>query len=176
MRLRFLLLCALALLTVLAVLPAAAERGDDAERASKNGKTTGTIDGVAVTLEYGRPNVKERKIWGGLVPYDQVWRTGANEATTISFDHDVTIDGQPLAAGTYALFTIPTEGDWTVIFNKTAEQWGAFDYDQGEDALRITVKPQEHDMVETMDFAIDGDQVVLRWEKLAVPFTVKAAG
>jgi len=176
MRLRSLLLCALALLTVLAVLPASAERGDDAERASKNGKTTGTIDGVAVTLEYGRPNVKERKIWGGLVPYDQVWRTGANEATTISFDHDVTIDGQPLAAGTYALFTIPTEGDWTVIFNKTAEQWGAFDYDQGEDALRITVKPQEHDMVETMDFAIDGDQVVLRWEKLAVPFTVKAAG
>ena len=156
--------------------PAAAERGDDAERASKNGKTTGTIDGVGVTLEYGRPNVKGREIWGGLVPYDQVWRTGANEATTISFDKDVVVDGKPLAAGTYGLFTIPTRTDWTVIFNKTADQWGAFDYDENEDALRIKVAPTEHDMVETMDFVIEGDQVVLRWVKLAVPFTVKAAG
>jgi hypothetical protein len=168
------LTAALALLLTLTALPALAQRGDDADRASKNGKTTGTLDGVAVTVEYGRPNVKERKIWGGLVPYDKVWRTGANEATTISFDKAVTIEGEPLPAGTYSLFTIPTEGDWTVIFNKTAQQWGAYDYDAGQDALRVSVTPREGEHVETMDFVLEGDEVVLRWAGLEVPFRVAA--
>jgi hypothetical protein len=170
------LVLALALAVVLVALPALAQRGDDGDRVSKNGKAGGTIDGVTVTLEYGRPNVKEREIWGGLVPYGQVWRTGANEATTITFGADVTVEGQPLAAGTYSLFTIPGEEEWTVIFNKTAQQWGAYDYDAGQDALRVTVTPRPHDMVESMDFAVEGDEVVLTWEKLAVPFTVAAAG
>lgn len=160
---------------LLAALPALAERGDDSDRASKNGRTAGTIDGLSVTLEYGRPNVKGRTIWGGLVPYGKVWRTGANEATTITFGQDVTVEGQKLAAGTYGLFTIPGEGDWTVIFNTVADQWGAFDYDPGKDALRVTVEPRAQEMVETMDFVIEGDEVVLRWEKLAVPFAVGAA-
>lgn len=168
------LTAALALLLTLAALPALAQRGDDSDRVSKNGKTTGTIDGVAITLEYGRPNVKGRQIWGGLVPYNKVWRTGANEATTISFDKDVTVEGQPLSAGTYGLFTIPTEGDWTVIFNKTAQQWGAFDYDSEQDALRVTVTPREGEHVETMDFVIEGNEVVLRWAELQVPFQVAA--
>jgi hypothetical protein len=168
------LAAALALLVALLALPAVAQRGDDSDRVSKNGKTTGTIDGVEVVLEYGRPNVKEREIWGGLVPYDQVWRTGANEATTISFSDDVTVEGEPLAAGTYALFTIPGEEEWTVIFNEVAEQWGAYDYDSGRDALRVTVEPEEHDHVESMDFVIEDGSVVLRWEKLAVPFSVSA--
>lgn len=167
---------AVALVASLLVLPAAAERGDDSDRVSKNGKTTGSVDGVDVVLEYGRPNVKEREIWGGLVPYDKVWRTGANEATTISFSDDVMVEGEPLAAGTYALFTIPGEEEWTVIFNRVAEQWGAYDYDAGQDALRVTVQPEARDHVESMDFVIEDGEVVLRWEKLAVPVSVSAAG
>jgi hypothetical protein len=176
MRIRTLFVAALALATVLAVLPAAAERGDDADRVSKNGKTTGTVDGVDVTLEYGRPNVKGREIWGGLVPYDRVWRTGADEATTITFSADVLVEGEALPAGTYALFTIPGEEAWTVIFNQTADQWGAFEYDEEKDALRVSVAPREHEMVETMDFAVEDGAVVLRWEELAVPFRIAAAG
>lgn len=167
-------LAALALL-LLAALPAFAERGDDADRASKNGRAEGTVGGAGVTVEYGRPQVKERQIWGGLVPYGEVWRTGANEATTITFDRDVTIAGQQLAAGTYGLFTIPGEKEWTVIFNKQPEQWGAYDYDPAMDALRVTVAPRPAEHVEAMDFELADDTVTLRWEKLAVPFTVAAA-
>ncbi|MEO1368564.1 MAG: DUF2911 domain-containing protein, partial [Acidobacteriota bacterium] len=145
---------------------------DDAERASKNGRTEGVVDGVAVALEYGRPHVRDRQIWGELVPFDKVWRTGADEATTISFSEDVTVEGQPLEAGTYSLFTIPGEGKWTVIFNRKAEQWGAYKYEAGEDALRVLVVPRPVEHVEVMDFHIDGAEVVLRWAKLAVPFTV----
>ncbi len=166
-----------ALALVLLALPLLAGRGDDADRASKNGKTEGTIDGVNVSLEYGRPNVKERKIWGGLVPYGKVWRTGANEATTISFSADITIGGgRTLVEGTYGLFTIPDESSWVFIFNETADQWGAFSYDAGEDALRVSAKPKAAEHVESMEFVIEGSSVVLRWEKLAVGFEVAPAG
>ena len=163
------------LILVVAALPSFAQRGDDAERASKNGNAKGTIDGVEVTVDYGRPNVKGREIWGGLVPYGKVWRTGADEATTITLSGDVTVEGKALPAGKYAVFTIPNEDKWTVIFNKTAKQWGAFKYDSGQDALRVTVAPKTADFVESMDFQIDGPSVVLRWDKLAVPVTIKAA-
>jgi hypothetical protein len=162
-------------LAALAAAPVLAQRGDDAKRPSKNGRTTGTVAGVNVVLEYGRPLVNGRAVWGSLVPWGEVWRTGANEATTIAFDKDVLIEGQKLAAGTYALFTIPTEKSWTVIFNKTAQQWGAFKYDAAQDALRVTVTPAVGEMVEAMDFVVEGDQVVLRWEKLRVGFRVAAA-
>lgn len=163
-------------LALAVALPAFAGRGDDAKRKSKNGKTEGTIAGVAVTLEYGRPNVAGREIWGKLVPWGQVWRTGADEATTITFGKDVLVEGQKLAAGTYALFTIPGEGEWTVVFNRTAEQWGAYDYDAKQDALRVTVKPGATAApVESLDFVIEGDRVVMRWEKMAVGFAVKPA-
>ncbi len=169
------MLLSLLVLTLVA-LPMLAERADDADRKSKNGKTEGTIDGVEITLEYGRPNVKGRDIWGGLVPHGKVWRTGADEATTISFSSDVTIGGETLAAGTYGLFTIPGEGEWTFIFNTVADQWGAYEYDAGKDALRVTATPAESEHVESMDFTIDGSSVTLRWEKLAVGFEVAAAG
>lgn len=151
------------------------QRADDADRASKNGKTEATIDGVDVTIEYGRPNVKERDVWGALVPMGELWRTGANEATTISFSADVTVEGNALSAGTYSLFTIPGEDAWTVIFNNVASQWGAFNYDSEEDALRVPVAPVEIEHVESMDFAVDGSTVMLRWEKVGVPFAVAAA-
>lgn len=157
-------------------LPALAQRGDDADRASRNGKTEGTIDGVTVTIEYGRPKVKGRTIWGGLVPYGKVWRTGADEATTITFSADVEVGGEKLAAGAYALFTEPGENEWTVIFNKVAKQWGAFRHDAGQDALRVTATPKTVEHVEEMEFTIVGSWVALQWEKLAVPFEVRKAG
>lgn len=166
----------LAALALLLALPALAERGDDADRKSKNGKTSGTVDGVEVTLEYGRPNVKGRAIWGGLVPYGKIWRTGADEATTISFGADVLVEGQPLAAGTYGLFTVPGESEWTVVFNSVPDQWGAYSYDAAKDVLRVTVEPAAGDHVESLEFTLDGSDVTLRWEKLAVAFTVAAAG
>ena len=164
-----------AVLMAASTLPVLAQRGDDSGRVSKNGKVEGTIDGVEVTLQYGRPGVKGRKVWGDLVPYGEVWRTGADEATTITFSGDVEIGGEKLAAGTYGLFTLPGEQEWIIIFNKIAQQWGAFNYDAGQDSLRVTTTagPAEHE--EQMDFAIEGSSVVLHWEKLAVPFEVKEA-
>lgn len=161
------------LLTALFIaIPAFAGREDDTERQSKNGRTEGIIDGVAVTVEFGRPHVRERKIWGELVPFDKVWRTGADEATTVTFSENVNVEGQALDAGTYSLFTIPGEGKWTVIFNRQVDQWGAYKYEVGEDVLRVLVVPREHDHVEEMDFAIQDSEVILRWEKLAVPIRV----
>ena len=163
------------LITLVAALPPAiAQRGDDAERLSKNGKTVGTIDGIEISLEFGRPGVKNRKLWGGLVPYDRIWRTGADEATTMSLTGDALIEGEPLAAGTYSLFTIPGESEWTVVFNTVAEQWGAFNYDEGKDALRVTVTPRSSEFVENLDFEIEGTEVVLRWGELALPIAVAA--
>lgn len=153
---------------------ASAQRGDDSGRASKNGHTEGESAGIAVVLEYGRPNVKGRDLWGGLVPYGEVWRTGSDEATTITFAADAMVEGESLPAGTYSLFTIPGEDEWTVIVNKTAEQWGAFNYDQGEDALRLTVTPGSGEHVESLDFVIEGDAVVLRWGELTLPIRISA--
>jgi hypothetical protein len=157
---------------VAAGLPLAAQRGDDADRVSKNGHTEGEIGAVDVVIDYGRPNVKDREVWGDLVPYGQVWRTGANEATTIEFSSDVMIEGEALSAGKYGLFTIPGESEWTVIFNKVPQQWGAFGYDANEDALRVTVAPGECDHVESLDFVIDGSAVTVRWAETAVSFEV----
>ena len=162
-----------AVLMAASTLPLLAERGDDVGRVSKNGKVEGTIDGVEVTLEYGRPSVKGRKVWGGLVPYGEVWRTGADEATTITFSSDVEIGGEKLAAGTYGLFTLPGEQEWVIIFNKVAEQWGAFGYDSSQDSLRVTTTVGSAEHKEQMAFTVEGSSVVLRWEKLAVPFEVK---
>jgi hypothetical protein len=93
-----------------------------------------------ITLTYSRPNVKGRKIFGYTEPYNAIWRTGANAATTITFTDDVTLEGHKVAAGTYGLFSIPGEDEWTIILNKTAKQWGAYDYNADDDYLRFTVK------------------------------------
>lgn len=152
-------------------------RGTDEVRQSPNavvGQTVGTTD---VLLTYGRPSVRERVIFGDLVPYGEVWRTGANEATTFTVSKDVTIEGQPLPAGTYALVTIPTERTWTVAFNRTSEQWGAFEYDAANDVLRVEVMPEEAPATEMMRFDFENvtdtsAEVVLTWAGLHVPFTV----
>jgi len=130
-----------------------------------------------ITIKYHRPLVNDRKIWGALVPYGKVWRAGANENTTITFDDPVTIEGQPLAAGTYGLHMIPNADEWTVIFSKNSTSWGSFTYDQAEDALRVNVKPQPADMHNALTYDFDKLQpdsavIELQWEKLAVPFKV----
>ncbi|MDH3254799.1 MAG: DUF2911 domain-containing protein [Acidobacteriota bacterium] len=166
----------MATLTALALVsPLAAERGDDSNRKSKNGLAHGTIDGVDVTIEYGRPNVKGREVWGKLVPLGKIWRTGADEATTITVSADVTVEDQALPVGTYSLFTVPGETTWEIVFNKVAKQWGAFKYDPEQDALRVSVPSAPADFVESLTFEIDADSVVLRWAELAVPFTLAAA-
>ena len=94
-----------------------------------------------ITVTYSRPNVKDRKIFGGIIPYGEVWRTGANAATTITFTERVVIEGNPVPAGTYSLFSIPEKNEWTIILNKTVKQWGAYSYKQANDFLRFKIKP-----------------------------------
>ncbi len=137
-------------------------------------QTVGLTD---VTIKYSRPGVKGRAIWGALVPYDKVWRTGANEATTITFSDDVTVEGQKLPKGTYSLHTIPGQTQWGVIFNSVADQWGSYSYDPAKDVLRVNVTPQPAPHAEWLTFEIpemttDTAKVVVRWEKIAVPFTI----
>src|SRR5688572_5077837 len=94
-----------------------------------------------VEIEYSRPSVKGRKIFGTLVPFGQVWRTGANDATKITFSTDVKLGGEAVPAGSYALFTIPTASEWTVILSKVTGTWGSYAYDAKDDLLRVKVKP-----------------------------------
>jgi Protein of unknown function (DUF2911). len=146
---------------------------------SQKATVSQTVGLTDVTITYSRPGVKGRAIWGGLVPYDQVWRTGANEATKITFSNDVTVNGEKLAAGSYSLHTIPSKDEWTVIFNKDADQWGSYSYDAAKDALRIKVKPEQEPFQEWMQFSFpaatpSSATVELRWENLRVPFTIEA--
>ncbi len=145
------------------------------DRPSPLKMTTGMIDGVKITINYGSPAVKSRQIWGALVPYNEVWRTGANEATNIEFSKDVLIEGQELKAGKYGLFTIPGENEWTIIFNSVWDQWGAYDYDASKDVLRIKVASKTHEpLAERLDFIIEKNEIILVWEKLEISFSVKA--
>lgn len=143
--------------------------------ASPKAEATGKIGAANVKVTYCQPSARGRKIMGGLVPYGEVWRTGANEATTIEFDKPVKIEGKELPAGKYALFTIPGENEWTVIFNKDTKQWGAYNYKDKDDALRVKVKPsQAPSFVETFNISIGKDEIVMKWENTAV--AVKAKG
>lgn len=134
-----------------------------------------TVGGAKTTIVYSRPSARGRTMLGGNEKYGKVWRTGADEATTIEFDKAVKIEGQELAAGKYALFTIPGENEWTVIFNKTHNQWGAYNYDESKDALRVKVKPSKtKEFVETLTITPEKDKVSIKWENTAVEFKVKA--
>ncbi len=130
-----------------------------------------------ITISYHRPLVNDRKVWDALVPYGKVWRAGANENTTITFSDPVQIEGKPLDKGTYGLHMIPNADEWTIIFSKNSTSWGAFTYDEKEDALRVTVKPKAADMHNALTYDFDQLQkdsavVELEWEKIAVPFKV----
>ncbi len=172
-------------------------------RPSQKATVMQTIGVTDVTITYSRPGVKGRRIWGDpvasqtakgeatlddqnvrpkdapIVPWGHVWRTGANEATQFVITDDVLINGQKLAAGSYSLHTIPTKDEWTVVFNGTANQWGSFSYDPAKDTLRVKVKPRwVNDNQEWLEYSFpevtpNSAQVLIRWEKAAVPFTVE---
>lgn len=146
-------------------------------RPSPKATVSQTIGVSEVTITYSRPGVKGRVIWGELVPYDKVWRTGANEATTISFSDTAMLEGHKLNPGTYMLATIPSKNEWTIIINSKKDLWGAFGYDSTDDVLRVKVKPQEAEFTERMrfDFSDLTDStatIELRWEKVKVPFRI----
>jgi len=161
-------------------------------RESTGATVAQNIGDTRITIVYHRPNTKGRKIWGCetkdvvpvannlyncLVPYGQVWRTGANENTTIEFSRDVNINGQALPAGKYGFHAIPGKTEWILIFSKENDKWGSFSYDEKKDALRVRVKPAKAEMQETLLYDFENitpssGKIVLRWEKIAVPFTV----
>jgi len=142
---------------------------------SPSATVEGKIGAANVKIVYCQPSARGRKMLGGKEPFGQVWRTGANEATTIEFDKPVKLEGKDVPAGKYSLFTIPGEGEWTIILNKEPNQWGAYKYNEKEDLLRVKVKPTKApSFVETFNIALGKDEVQLKWENTAVAFKVKA--
>ena len=135
----------------------------------------GTIDGVNIEIVYSRPSARGRKMLGDHEKFGEVWRTGANEATTISFNKGVVIEGKALAAGKYSLWTIPNEEEWTIIFNKKVPDWGTeYDKISDNDVLKVNVKPgKTSSFVETFTISLDKQNVNLQWENTAVAFRVK---
>lgn len=135
----------------------------------------GTIGGTSVSVDYGAPSVKGRKIWGGLEKYGAVWRAGANENTTVTFDKDVKVAGQDLAAGKYGFFIIPNENsDWVVIFSKKNDAWGAYSYSEADDALRVNIAPDMvDDNQEELMYAVGNDGILFGWEKVRLNIPVE---
>ena len=144
-------------------------------RVSPAQSTTGKVRKATVTISYSSPSVKGRTIWGALVPYDKVWRAGANEATTFETDKDIKVEGKLLPAGKYSFFLLPRENaKWTAIFNKEPKQWGAFKYDSTKDQLRVDIQPAMlRDTVQALDYRITSKGFSLNWEKIAVPVSIK---
>ena len=137
-----------------------------------------TIGLSKVTIEYSRPMAKGREVFGNIVPFDKVWRTGANKITTIALEKDMLINGQKIAAGSYGWYTIPGKTDWTIVLNSDDKQWGAYAYDQKKDVLRLPVKAEKHPMTEQLTISIESlsptaANIVLAWEKSAVRFKLE---
>jgi hypothetical protein len=150
-----------------------AQNGNKNNRPSPPATATGKIGEATVTINYSSPAVKNRKLWGELVPYGMVWRAGANEATTIEFSKDVSVEGRHLSQGKYSFYTIPGENQWTVIFNKATGQWGT-EYDERRDALRVNVKPRKAaKMHESLTYEVAKNGIILRWEHLELPVKIK---
>jgi len=131
-----------------------------------------------IEVSYHRPAVNNRVVWGGIVPYDQVWRAGANENTTISFSTDVTVENNKVAAGKYGLHMIPTKTSWTIIFSKDNAAWGSFFYNEKNDAVRFTVNPITNDFQEWLSYSFDqldakSTTLSLKWEKLSIPVKIE---
>lgn len=139
---------------------------------------TQTVGVTKVSMNYSRPGVKGRTVWGELVPYGKVWRTGANASTKISFSTDVTIEGKLIKAGEYALFVLPSEDIWTFIISTHTTGWGVDGYTEESDVVRVDTRPEKHYFVENMMFATDkvtdnSMKVTLTWEKLAGSFIIE---
>jgi hypothetical protein len=142
--------------------------------ASPRDSVNGKIGKANIIINYGSPSVKGRVIWGDLVSYGKVWRAGANEATTFTCDQAITVEGKTLPAGSYGFFVIPSENEWTIIFNKTAIQWGDYEYKEKTDALRVMVKAKKSSsMNERLLYKVTASGISLLWENLEVPVSIK---
>ena len=131
-----------------------------------------------VTVEYSRPSVKDRTIWGELVPFDVIWRTGANANTLVTFSDDVKINGKAIKAGTYSFFTIPVRGDWTVIFNSVIDGWGEGKYDKANDVLTLTTTPIKGMYQESLRFSFEKltgttGSMILAWDVVAIDLKIE---
>lgn len=148
-------------------------------RPSPAATASGNVKDVKITIEYSSPGVKGRKIWGELVPYDKVWRAGANEATLITIDKDVQVEGKALPAGKYSLYAIPGQTEWTIIINSATGQWGinhdgTTTEDPAKDVLRVIVKPVNcPEFNERLIYMVDANGFSLFWENLKVPVSIK---
>ncbi len=169
----------LKLLSVLVLLfswgVAEAQPEDKSNRPSPPRTSETSMNGNAIVIDYSSPAVKNRDIWGDLVPYGKIWRTGANEATTISFTDSVTIGDLRVAPGKYSLFTIPNEKEWTIILNSVWDQWGSYNYDESKDLIRFTAKSKSVKEIAER-FAIEVNkigEVVIKWEYLEVEFEIE---
>lgn len=154
-------------------------QGDKANRPSPPATATGKVGAATITINYSSPGVKGRKIWGELVPYDKVWRAGANEATIFETDKDIIVEGKQLKAGKYSLYAIPGQQEWTIIFNSQTGQWGikmdgSTTEDPAKDALRVMVKAKKTaSKEERLKYKVEKNGFSLFWENLEVPVTVK---
>ena len=159
-------------LFVVSMMPYTHAQELELPRVSPKASVSYTVGLTNITITYGAPAVNGRVIWGNVVPFGQIWRAGANEATTVSFSTDVNIEGQTLKAGKYSLFLIPDSTEWTVIFNKKWDQWGAYSYDEALDEVRFTVEPkmnegmQERLLYAIHDMKMDMGYIKLSWEKM----------
>jgi hypothetical protein len=135
---------------------------------------TGVINGNQIAIRYGSPAVKDREIWGSLVPFGEVWRCGANEATTMEFSRNATIGSQSLPAGKYSFYAIPNPDSWTLIWNKQWDTWGAYDYDESQDVLRVNFSPTPSESLsERLDFILTREGITLQWEYLKVEVPIR---
>lgn len=147
--------------------------------ASPAARAEQTVGITRLAVDYHRPAVADRQIWGDLVPYNAVWRAGANENTVFSTSTEILVEGRPLPAGRYGLHMIPTEDAWIVAFSRFADGWGSYAYDASEDALRVTVSPQQAPFGERLAYRFDNPtetatDLVLHWERLEVPLRITA--
>lgn len=167
------------LLPVAAVAICFSANAQDLPQTSPKGEVEQVIGLTNVEVDYHRPSVKERQIFGGLLPYDKLWRLGANQNTTIEIDGPVIVEGKQLDKGKYSMFAIPGKEVWTIIFNKNTELWGEGDYKESEDALRVKVKPVSSEFTETLLFSFDEvkndkARMDIRWEKTRVSLNLFA--
>ena len=143
-------------------------------KASPRENVTGKINTATISIDYGSPSVRGRKIWGALVPFDKIWRAGANEATTFETDKDLIVEGEKLPAGKYSVFIIPNEKECIVIFNKKSDQWGAYNYSKDLDQLRVEVSTKkETKSAEKLLFIVKDNEVALLWDNWMIALNVK---
>ncbi len=164
-------LMALGLASLLIVFETTAQKN---KLPSPRTQVTEKVGDVTVTIDYSRPSKRGRVIYGDLVKYGKVWRTGANESSWIEVSKDVKIAGQPLAAGKYGLFTIPGEDEWTIIFNKVWKGWGSYNYEESDDVLRVNITPKKlAEEIEKFTISLDKKGMVnMLWDKTQVSFTI----